>query len=97
MSIKNLFNSLKKIGKKKYYNRNGEEELLFIGKSLEIQIYNTYSYMDIVINNQSYLDSPFLTNSIKLQIQSILNSYFSLDIKCKSIAGALLNDLTVFI
>lgn len=40
MEIKNLFDDLKHLGKKKYYFKNGEEEIYFSRKDLEIEIVN---------------------------------------------------------
>jgi len=50
MEIKNLFNDLKKLGKKKYYSRNGEEELFFKNISIEIEIVSYNGLLDIIIS-----------------------------------------------
>ena len=61
MKIKNLFDDLKKIGRKKYYSRNGYEEIYFIKKGLEIEVINVNNAIDLVINHnglrENYLNS----------------------------------------
>lgn len=94
MEIKYLFDDLKQLGRKKYYFRNGEEEIYFSNKCLEIEIVNINNSIDLIISHNgcrdNYLNSKSLSNTCKNDIDSILNSYISTDIKCKKIAQILL-------
>ena len=49
MEIKYLFDDLKLLGKKKYYFKNGEEEIYFSKNDLEIEIVNYNGNIDLVI------------------------------------------------
>lgn len=95
MKIKNLFDDLKQIGKKKYYFKNGEEEIYFSRKDLEIEIININDNIDLIINHSGLRDNYENSNSIpddcKKDIKLILNSYFSLEIKCKKISQILID------
>lgn len=93
MEIKNLFNDLKKLGKKKYYSRNGEEELFFKNISIEIEIVSYNGLLDIIISNKygrkNYLYSESLTDLQKNEIYLIINGNYSTEIKCKKISSIL--------
>lgn len=90
MKIKSLFDDLKQLGRKKYYFKNGEEEIYFSRKGLEIEIININDNIDLVINHNgtrdNYLNSKSLPDNCKKDIRLILNSYLATDIKCKKIA-----------
>lgn len=94
MKIKNLFDDLKQLGRKKYYFRGGEEELYFSNKNLEIEILNINGNIDLIINHNclrnNYLNSESLPESYKEEIKLILNSYVALDVKCKKVSQILL-------
>ena len=94
MKIKNLFDDLKQLGKKKYYFRNGEEEIYFFRKDLEIEIVNINNNIDLIINHKGLRDNYENSNSIpydcKKDIKLILNSYLSTDVKCKKISQILI-------
>ena len=91
MEIRCLFDDLKKLGRKKYYFRNGDEEIYFLNKkkSLEIEIANTNNNIDLIINHNgcraNYRVSESLSDSCKKDIELILNSHISADIKYKKI------------
>lgn len=94
MEIKNLFNDLKQLGKKKYYFRNGEEEIYFSRKDLEIEIANINNNIDLVINHNglrnNYKNSNSIPDDFKKEIELILNSYLNTDVKCKTISQILI-------
>lgn len=95
MRIKNLFNQLKVFGKKRYYAKNSEEELSFINDIFTIEICNINGKLDIVIEYQgkrsNYLDSAVLSSAQKIQIESTINAYTSLEEKSKIIQAVLLS------
>ena len=82
MKIKNLFDDLKQLGKKKYYFKNGEEEIYFSRKDLEIEIVNINNNIDLIINR--------IPENCKKEIKLILNSYLTTDVKCKKISQILI-------
>ena len=94
MKIKYLFDDLKKLGRKKYYSKNGEEEIYFSKNDLEIEIVNYNGNIDLVINHNglraNYLDSNSLSDSCKKDIKLFLNSYLAIEIKCKKISQILI-------
>ncbi len=94
MKIKNLFDDLKQLGKKKYYFKNGEEEIYFSRKDLEIEIINIDDNIDLVINHKgtrtNYENSKCIPNNCKEDIRLILNSYLTTEIKCKKISQILI-------
>ena len=94
MKIKNLFDDLKQLGKKKYYLKNGEEEIYFSRKDLEIEIANINNNIDLIINHKGLRDNYENSNSIpddcKKDIKLILNSYLTTDVKCKQISQILI-------
>ncbi len=96
MKIKNLFDDLKKIGRKKYYCKNGEEEIYFTAKERTIEIFNINGNIDLTVDfngyRKNYKNSETISKKNKYQIQSILNSDSSLDIKSKKIAYILLEE-----
>lgn len=94
MQIKNLFDDLKLVGKKKYYFKNGEEEIYFSRKDLEIEIVNINKNIDLIINHNGLRNNYKNSNSIpevcKKEIKLILNSYLTIDVKCKKISQILI-------
>ena len=94
MQIKNLFDDLKLVGKKKYYFKNGEEEIYFSRKDLEIEIVNINNNIDLIINHNGLRNNYKNSNSIpevcKKEIKLILNSYLITDVKCKKISQILI-------
>ena len=94
MQIKNLFDDLKLVGKKKYYFKNGEEEIYFSRKDLEIEIVNINKNIDLIINHKGLRNNYKNSNSIpevcKKEIKLILNSYLTIDVKCKKISQILI-------
>lgn len=94
MKIKNLFDDLKQLGKKKYYFKNGEEEIYFSRKNLEIEIVNINDNIDLIINHNGLRDNYENSNSIpddcKKDIKLILNSYLTTDVKCEKISQILI-------
>ena len=95
MGIKNLFNELRVIGKKKYYFRNGDEELIFSRDNFSVEIIQVNGNLDIIISHNNiranYLHSESLSNVEKMQIKMILGSCYSLELKSKEISQILLN------
>ena len=95
--IKNLFNDLKLIGKKRYFFKNGDEELYFVGKGLTVEIANTDGRIDIVIEKGgarvNYLDCYYLSESAKCRIATILNLNFINAAGCRDISRILLDEL----
>lgn len=89
MGIKHLFDELKSISKKKYYSKNGEEMLIFTNKNGVIEIYNLDGRLDIVISQNGSRDNYINSNSLnyeqKMRIKSAIQSYTSLEAKCKVI------------
>lgn len=94
MGIKNLFNDLKKIGKKKYFSRGCDEELYFTGNNVEIEITYINGHLDLIITHNgarnNYKNCPSLSQNCKFQITAILNSFVGLDVKCKLLSTILL-------
>lgn len=94
MKIKNLFDDLKQLGKKKYYFKNGEEEIYFYGNNLEIEIININDNIDLIINHRgsrtNYLNSKSIPDDCKKDIRLILNSYLTTEVKCKKISQILI-------
>ncbi len=94
MKIKNLFDDLKQLGKKKYYFKNGEEEIYFSKKDLEIEIVNINNNIDLIINckglRDNYENSNSIPNDLRESIKLILNSYLTIDVKCKKISQILI-------
>lgn len=94
MKIKNLFDDLKQLGKKKYYFKNGEEELCFSRNGLEIEIIKVNDNIDLVIYHQglrdNYENSKSIPNDCKESIRLILNSYLTTEVKCKKISQILI-------
>ncbi len=94
MSIKYYFDELKKIGKKKYYSKNGEEELYFISNNLQIEIFNIDGKIDLIINNNgtrnNYLNSQYMSENSRKEISALLKDCISLEIKCKIMSKILL-------
>ncbi len=97
MSIKYLFDGLKQFGKKEYFGRNGEEQLIFTNDKLVLEIINCDGNLDLAIENggkkTNYKDSTFLSFNQIEQIKSIINSVMPLKIKCRSLANLL---ITIF-
>lgn len=95
MSIKYLFDDLKKIGKKKYISYNDIEELYYTNNKLQIEIVKYGLDMDLLISiqgqRQHYLDSPLLSYNEKRKIQSILSSMASETMKAATITPILLD------
>ena len=73
MKIKNLFDDLKQLGKKKYYFKNGEEEIYFSRKDLEIEIVNINNNIDLIINHNSYLTTDVKCKKISQILIKIFN------------------------
>lgn len=94
MKIKNLFDDLKQLGKKKYYFKNDEEEIYFSRKDLEIEIINISDNIDLIINykglRENYENSNSIPDDCKKYIKLILNSYLAADVKCKKISQILI-------
>ena len=94
MKIKNLFDDLKQLGKKTYYFKNGEEEIYFSRKDLEIEIVNINNNIDLIINHNglrnNYENSNSIPDDFKKEIKLILNSYLNTDVKCKKISQILI-------
>ncbi len=94
MKIKNLFDDLKQLGKKKYYFRNSEEEIYFSRKDLVIEIVNVNNSIDLIINHKglrnNYENSNSIPSDCKKDIRLILNSYLNTDVKCKEISKILI-------
>ena len=92
--IKNLFNDLKKIGRKKYCFRNGEEELYFVGENLGIGIYCSFDTFDLSItfdgSTCNYLDSPLLTFNQKERLLAAVRARHFLKKQSKTIVDILL-------
>lgn len=97
MKIKKLFDDLKQIGTKKYYFKNGEEELYFIANELVIEIVNCNDKIDIIINcdgiRANFLNTSRLSDCSKKNIQMILNSLYTIDVKCKKISQILIQEI----
>ena len=95
MSIKYLFDDLKKIGKKKYISYNDIEELYYTNNKLQIEIVKYGLDIDLLISiqgqRQHYLDSPLLSHNEKRNIQSILSSMASETMKAATISPILLD------
>lgn len=95
MSIKYLFDDLKKIGKKKYISYNDIEELYYTNNKLQIEIVKYGLDIDLLISiqgqRQHYLDSPLLSYNEKRKIQSILSSMASETMKAATITPILLD------
>ena len=88
--IKHLFDDLKQIGKKKYYFKNGEEEIYFSNNYFEIEISYHSGCIDLVINyngmrNNCFCSDFFSTNE-KDKIKIIFSSCDSIEQKCKNLA-----------
>ena len=100
MKIKNLFDDLKQLGKKKYYFKNGEEEIYFSRKDLEIEIVNINNNIDLIINHNglrnNYINSNSIPENCKKEIKLILNSYLTTDVKCKKISQILIKIFNFF-
>ena len=62
MKIKNLFDDLKQLGKKKYYFKNGEEEIYFSRKDLEIEIVNINNNIDLIITHNGLRNNYINSN-----------------------------------
>ena len=99
MEIKYLFDDLKKLGNKKYFCRNGEEEIYFSGNDLEIEIFKADVFgdkIDVVINRNgsrdNFRNSPSLSEHCKKDIETMLNSHFSTQVKCKNVARLLIEE-----
>lgn len=94
MEIKKCFDNLRQLGKKKYFFKNGEEEICFSRKDLEIEIININNNIDLIINHKgirdNYENSSSIPDNSKKDIKFILNSYLSIDVKCKMIAQILI-------
>ena len=94
MKIKYLFDDLKQLGKKKYYFRNGEEEIYFSKNNLELEIVNVNGKIDLIINHNglryNYANSKSIPNNFKEDIRLILNSYLPTEVKCKKISQILI-------
>lgn len=94
MQIRFLFDDLKKIGKKKYYFKNGDEELVFFTKTFEIEIFRINNELGIIINyvgdRKYYLDSNVLSLIEKKKIKEFLDKSNLTQKDCKSIAHILL-------
>lgn len=91
-----MFHDLNRICvKKKYYFKNGEEELYFSNGQIHIEIYHHDEIIDLIIgdgvNRMNYQHSPLLTANQKGQIYSAINSIDALECKCKTIDNVLLN------
>ena len=97
--IKNLFNSLKLIGRKKYYFKNGEEELYFFGENIVICIFYTNDKLDLVFEyaqkRENFLFTPILSELEKNNVKSILNSMLPLKERCNYISNILLNNAVI--
>lgn len=94
MKIEHFFDDLKTIGKKVYFSRNGEEELVFTNTRFQIEIYKTLdSEIDIVISadgvRENYLKTKALNNHQIEQIQTLLRAPLSMEMKCKNICQVL--------
>ena len=78
MTIRNLFDDLKTVGKKRYFSRNGEEEVYFVSKKLTIEISRCSNFVDLIINfsgkRNHYLESPLLSYDEKMEIRSALSA-----------------------
>ena len=88
MKLKNKFDKLKFYFKKNYCSRNGEEELIFYSNNLKIEFFYDGNNLSIIIDNgkrNNYIESNFFTFAEKEKIKSILESYFSLEFKCRNI------------
>lgn len=76
MTIKNQFNGLKAVGKKRYYSHRNEEVLSFSNQNVSIEISRCAESISLVIDwdgkRAQYLDSPFLSYNEKMQIHSAL-------------------------
>ncbi len=94
MKIKNLFDDLKQLGNKKYYFKNGEEEIYFYRKDLEIEIVNINNNIDLIINQKgirnNYVNSNSIPDDFKNAIKLILTSSLATDVKCKKISQILI-------
>lgn len=95
MIIKYLFDDLKQLGRKKYYFRNGEEEIIFSRKNLEVEIVNINNHISLIINcngiRTNYIDAKSLDDVYKKEIKLILDSYVSVEVKCKLISKVILD------
>ena len=97
MKIKRLFDDLKKIGRRKYLSRNGEEELYFLGNNLTIEIVKLGENLDIIIcyngERSNYLNSNSLSFDSKRQIEYVIKSTSSIEEKSKNISKILLDSI----
>ena len=97
MKARTAFDSLKKVGKKEYFSRNGEEEIFFYCNEYIVRVYSSCSKIDIAFGKngqcQNYLNSPELTYNQKRQIQSALNAQTSIKVKGKTISNVLLETI----
>lgn len=95
MKIKNLFDELKKISRKQYYIKNGEEELYFTSDLFEIEIIKINESIDIIITyngvRNNYANTSALSSTQKLDIKAVLSSTLSLSEKSRKISGILVD------
>lgn len=95
MRIKHMFYDLNSIcKKKKYYFKNGEEELYFSNERIEVEIYHFNESIDLIIskdgNRANYQNSSLLSTSQKDHIYSVINSFAPIKVKCSTISNVLL-------
>ena len=97
MSIKHLFDDLKCFGKKKYFQKNAEEELYFFNKSITINIYRIGNCIGINLNtngkNENFMDSNILSIDEKNSINFYLKAYAFNPSYCKEVSKILLQAL----
>ncbi len=96
MEIKYYFDELKKIGRKTYFSRNGEEELCFSNKKFAVEIYKTVDHdLDFIISidgvRENYQQTKALDKNQIEEIKALLIAPLSLDIKCRKISHILLS------
>ena len=78
MTIRNLFDDLKTVGKKHYFSRNDEEIVCFVSKELTIELSRCEKLVDLVITvcgkRNHYMASPLLSYDEKMEIRSALSA-----------------------
>ena len=78
MTIRNLFDDLKTVAKKRYYSCNDEEAVHFVNKEFTIELSRCANLVDLVITfsgqRNHYLETPLLSYDEKMEIRSALSA-----------------------
>lgn len=94
MYIKHAFDSLSIIGKRKYFQKNEEEELYFKNSNITVNIYKIGTHIGINLNTrdkvENYMNSSLLSLDEKQSINACLNAYVLTPVDCNKISEILL-------